>query len=81
MWTNKNLKYIFKRLFEFSIDLPVDAQEEFADLEMVDIADYRTDPAMKGPLRQVYMQQFQDYHQYGEYNCSYEELYEAWLVQ
>ena len=46
MWTNKNLKYIFKRLFEFSIDFPIDAQEDFADLEMVDIADYRTNPEM-----------------------------------
>jgi hypothetical protein len=48
---------------------------------MVDIADYRTNSAMRGPLGQVKMQQFQQYNQYGDYNCSYDELYEAWLVQ
>jgi hypothetical protein len=50
IWTNKNLKHVFKRLFEFSIDLPASAFLEFSDLEMVDIADYRTDPKMKGSL-------------------------------
>jgi hypothetical protein len=50
IWTNKNLKYVFKRLFEFSIDVPASAWLEFSDLEMVDIADYRTDAKMKAPL-------------------------------
>jgi len=54
---------------------------DFSDLEMVDIADYRTDAKMKGPLSQVKLQQFQQYNQYGEYNCVYPELYETWLIQ
>lgn len=81
IWTNKNLKYIFKRLFDFSIDLPEDVDLDFSDLEMVDIADYRTDSKMKGPLSQVKLQQFQQYNQYGVYNCAYESLYETWLIQ
>lgn len=48
---------------------------------MVDIADYRTNSKMHGPLQMMKMQQFQEYNQYGEYNCSYESLYETWLTQ
>lgn len=29
VWTNRNMKYIFKRMFEFSIDLPYNAYGDF----------------------------------------------------
>ena len=55
IWTNKNLRYVFRRLFEFSIEFPENSFFDFEDLEMVDIADYRTNSAMRGPLGQLKM--------------------------
>jgi hypothetical protein len=81
IWTNKNLYYVFRRLFQFSIDFPSDEWAAFHDLEMIDIADYRTDSRMKGPLKAVPHLHFCKFNQYGDYNCGYSDLYESWLVK
>jgi hypothetical protein len=36
VWTNRNLKYIFKRMFEFSIDLPFNSYSDFESFTILD---------------------------------------------
>lgn len=41
VWSNQNFRYIFDRLFKFSIDMPKDLWDEFADCDLCDAENFR----------------------------------------
>jgi hypothetical protein len=36
VWTNRNLKYIFNKMFEVAIDLPQAMSQDFEEMEILD---------------------------------------------
>lgn len=70
VWSNPNFRYIFDRLFKFSIDLPIDLWDEFAEYDLCDAA------LFKSARNKLIMDgEFFDYNQW-THKASYEELFE-----
>ena len=79
VWTNRNLKYIFNRMFEIAIDLPISMKEEFEKMEILDEKMLlSTVDGLAKDLRNPGLKYY-DFNQF-EYKLPYEFLYEEWFV-
>ena len=50
VWSNPNLKHIFKRIFSLSIDLAKDLKEEFEPIDILDIDLLMKDPVTRSQI-------------------------------
>lgn len=79
VWTNKNMRYIFRRMFEFSIDLPYNLFETFETFTICDEAMMiEANPQLKKQLNDKSMTFF-DFTNF-QYRINYEDLYEDWFI-
>lgn len=71
LWSNSNFRYIFDKLFEYSIDMPVQMWNEFDQYEMVENQNFTKSKNNK----KISSGPFVDYDRW-TFKASYEELYE-----
>lgn len=50
VWSNPNLKHIFKRIFTLSIDIAKDLKAEFATIDILDVDLLMKDPVTKSQI-------------------------------
>ena len=78
VWTNRNLKYIFKRMFQVAIDLPMIMRDQFEEMEILDEQLLlKTVEGLGRDLSNPNLKYF-DFKQF-EFILPYEFLYEEWF--
>ena len=74
------MRYIFKKLFEFSIDMPFDLFDDFKSFTICDEDKMiEANPNLKKELANTSMQFF-DFTQF-QHKIHYEDLYEDWFIE
>ena len=78
VWSNKNLEYVFKRMFQCAIDFPIDIWPNFEEYELWNINEFKRDQEMKKQLYSA-KKEFFDFYKW-THRVDYETLYEPWFI-